>query len=38
MIPGAILDALVAVALYVFLVRLRLIPAPRVESSAGGAG
>ena len=38
MIPGAILDALVAVALYVFLVRLRLIPASRVESSVGGSG
>lgn len=38
MIPGAVLDALVAVALYVFLVRLRLIPAPRVELTVGGSG
>jgi hypothetical protein len=38
MIPGAVLDALVAVALYVLLVRLRLIPAPVVESSVGGSG
>lgn len=38
MIPGAVLDALVAVALYVFLVRLRLIPAPRVEPAVGRSG
>lgn len=38
MIPGAVLDALVAVSVYVFLVRLRLIPAPRVEPAVGRSG
>jgi rod shape-determining protein MreD len=37
MIPGAILDALVAVPVYVFLIRLHLIPAPRAEAATSGS-
>src|SRR3990170_8960016 len=33
MIPGAVLDALVAVPVYILLVRLRVIPTPRVEKA-----
>lgn len=36
MIPGAALDALFAVPVFVLLVRLKLVPAPRVEIGAPG--
>ncbi|MFH0916908.1 MAG: rod shape-determining protein MreD [bacterium] len=35
MIPGAVLDALVAVPVYVLLVRLHLVPAPPIEQALG---
>jgi hypothetical protein len=34
MIPGAALDALVAVPVFVLLVRLKIVPAPRAEVGA----
>jgi rod shape-determining protein MreD len=37
MLPGAILDALVATPLYVFLTRVRLLPRSRSELTAGGS-
>jgi rod shape-determining protein MreD len=36
MIPGAALDALFAVPVFVLLVRLKLVPAPRPEVNAAG--
>ena len=38
MLPGAVLDALVAAPLYVLLVRVRLLPAPYVEPAVGRSG
>lgn len=38
MIPGAILDALVAVPIFIFLVRLRVLPARRGEPVAPSRG
>ena len=38
MLPEAILDALVTVPVYALLVRLRVLPAPRVEPAAGRTG
>jgi rod shape-determining protein MreD len=38
MLPGAVLDALVATPLYVFLIRVRAIPAPHVEPAVGRSG
>jgi rod shape-determining protein MreD len=38
MLPGAVLDGLVATPLYVFLIRVRLIPAPHVEPAVGRSG
>lgn len=37
MIPGAVLDALVAVPVYVLLVRVRVFPTARVEPATGGS-
>jgi rod shape-determining protein MreD len=37
MLPEAVLDALVAAAVYALLVRLRVIPAPHLESGRSGA-
>ena len=37
-LPEAVLDALVAVPVYVLLVRIRVIPLPRVEAAAGRSG
>jgi hypothetical protein len=38
MLPEAVLDGLIAAPLYVFLVRVRLLPAPQLEvpGPAGG--
>ena len=38
MLPGAILDALVTVPVYVLLVRLRIVALPRIEPAAGRSG
>jgi rod shape-determining protein MreD len=38
MLPEAALDALVAVPIYVLLVRVRIIPAPRIEPAPGRSG
>ena len=37
-VPEAILDALVTVPIYVLLVRLRIVPLPRVEPATGRGG
>jgi hypothetical protein len=37
MIPGAALDALFAVPIYVLLLRLKVVSIPRLEASASGS-
>lgn len=37
-LPETVIDALVTVPVYVLLVRLRVLPGPRVESSTAGSG
>jgi rod shape-determining protein MreD len=38
MIPGAVLDGLVAVPLYALLIRTRILPAPRLEAQPAARG
>jgi len=38
MLPGAVLDALVAAPLFIFLIRIRLLPAPRSAAALGTSG
>jgi rod shape-determining protein MreD len=38
MLPEAVLDGLIAAPLYVFLVRVRLLPVPRLDSARLGGG
>jgi rod shape-determining protein MreD len=38
MLPEAVLDGLITAPIYVFLVRVRLLPAPNVDGASFGAG